>query len=183
MTGLQQEQLRTALGGFLDPLFAYVRGRSPDRETALDLVQEALTAALNAHRGGRQWEDESALWAWLIGVLRNKLADEYHRRRRQLPTLEALDIPADTVAAQLTEPPEEEAGRDEARRLCRLAMGELPPRHRDVLTRFYRDGQSHKDLAAGLGISAKAVESLLARARKELAGVLRRSLSHPETLV
>lgn len=58
--------------------FAYVRVR--DREAAKDLVQETLLAAW---RGRTSFAGSSSEQTWLIGILKNKLADHWRACQRQ----------------------------------------------------------------------------------------------------
>lgn len=50
----------------------------------------------------------------------------------------------------------------------RAALGELPPKLASVIHLQYYENLSYKDISAQLGISVKAVESLLVRAKKQL---------------
>lgn len=50
----------------------------------------------------------------------------------------------------------------------RDALHELPPRLASVIHLQYYENLSYKDISAQLGISVKAVESLLVRAKKQL---------------
>ncbi len=183
---LSPARLRALLGGFLEPLFGYAAMRSRDREVAKDAVQESLIAALDALRGGRRWRDEEALWAWLVAVARNKVADEYRRDRKRFPSVSTLGVDIERLVESVadgTAIPDDLASREEVEQLCRLALSELAPRHREALERFYRDGLSQRAIARAMGVSTKAVESILARARRELQKVLRRNLDNPEGLL
>jgi RNA polymerase sigma-70 factor (ECF subfamily) len=72
-----------------DELFSFTMLRVRDRGAAQDLVQETFLAALKARQSfaGRSTER-----AWLFGILRNKLADHYRLRSREVPLLEAGSI-------------------------------------------------------------------------------------------
>ncbi len=176
--------LAQRLKPLLDPLFAFAHARCSRRELALDAVQETLRAALAAAREGRQWPDDEALWAWLVAVARNKLADEFRALSRG--GLRSGSVAADELAPALLDGapwPPEWAGRAEVARLCNAALSELPPRQRQVLEARYRHGLGHDAIGQELGISAKAAESLLARARQALEQVLRRMVARPEELL
>lgn len=179
-------RLAQRLKPLLDPLFAFAMARANRREMALDAVQETLRAALAAERQGQLWLDDELLWAWLVGVARHKVADEWRALRRRGPSFGALGLTAADVSPALLDGgmmPPELAGRQEVTRLCGAALSELPPRQREVLESFYRAGQSHAQIAQQLETSTKAVESLLARARSSLQAVLRRMVARPEELV
>lgn len=71
-----------------DALFRYAFLRARDRDTAEDLVQETLLAALQS-RG--HFAGHSSERTWLIGILKHKLADHWRRLGRET----MLENPAD----------------------------------------------------------------------------------------
>ena len=79
-------------------------------------------------------------------------------------------IGADSVS---DEPPADDAI-DARRRLKELMAGldELTPKSREVFVKHHLQGQSHRDIADGLGISVKAVEKQMTLALKNLAARL-----------
>lgn len=166
----------------MDPLFGFAFSRCHHHETALDATQETLRAAMEA---AREWPDDEALWAWLVAVVRNKVANEFRRQRRQpltLATLGQTGAEAANALVQGRDLPEKVAQRAEARQLCRAALSELPPRQREVLEAFY-GGQSQAEIGQRLETSTKAVESLLARARTAMQTVMQRMVARPEDLL
>lgn len=62
-----------------DSLFRYAYLRLRDRETAEDLVQETLLAALRSQGG---FAGNSSERTWLIGILKHKLSDHWRRLAR-----------------------------------------------------------------------------------------------------
>lgn len=58
--------------------------------------------------------------------------------------------------------------RQEQEDLLRMAIDALSPTHRDIITTFYYDYHSYKEIAARLTISVAAVKSMLHRARRRL---------------
>jgi RNA polymerase sigma-70 factor (ECF subfamily) len=71
----------------------------------------------------------------------------------------------ETLAAPLTDEPETGVWRSEVRRLVQATVDALPERYGEVLEWKYVDEQPLKAIAQRLGISDKAAESLLMRAR------------------
>lgn len=63
-----------------DALFRYALKRVGKSETAEDLVQETFLAAL---RSAASFEGRSKAQTWLIGILRNKIADHLRKISRQ----------------------------------------------------------------------------------------------------
>ena len=78
-TGVRQSEPALWLEQHGDALFAYALGRTRNRATAEDLVQDTLLAAFasrDAFKGG------SAERTWLIGILKHKVIDCLRRRGR-----------------------------------------------------------------------------------------------------
>ena len=95
---------------------------------------------------------------WLITVARHRLVDHWRREAvasRSLALLDggtdAHDDPWDAVLDQ---------------RRAHQVLAELAPMHRAVLTLRYLDDLPVGDVAASIGKSVRATESLLARARR-----------------
>lgn len=59
-----------------DALFRYARARVANRQTAEDLVQETLLAALQSRE---RFEHRSSVGTWLFSILRHKISDHYRR--------------------------------------------------------------------------------------------------------
>lgn len=140
-------------------------GRSADED---DLVQEVFTRLLIRLR-----QDGSIdAGPWCRRAARN-LAIDYLRRRSATPTEDR-----DMEQAYGDGLDREVLGRDTAAKLAD-SLWRLPEQHRRVLLAQVQSGadsevRSHAEIGAELGLSAKAVESLLARARRRLRAELRR---------
>lgn len=132
----------------------------PDPAVAEDVVQEALVRAWSQ---AKHFDPGRArLTTWLYRIVVNLCID--HRRRvRPLPLPENFDVadPADGA--------DEMMAQDQRRRALAAALNELPANQRAAMALVYDEGLSGAEAARVLGLSAKAVERLLARAR----GVLR----------
>ena len=88
-----------------------------------------------------------------------------------------LDSQSDGPSAA-PEPPESLEGVERAD-VVRAALLCLPDDRRRVLLDKYAEGLSVADIASRTGRSAKAVESLLSRAREQLRALLQPYFSHP----
>ncbi|MGE0433380.1 MAG: RNA polymerase sigma factor [Planctomycetota bacterium] len=164
--------------------FFYVRvGRS--RQDAEDLLQDTLVAAIHGLTTRR---GESRLWTWLMSVARRKLVDFYRARARR-PAFASygggLDEDDGTGAggggggqsllaggARLFErlvdqDVLERLSREvDLPRLVRASITRLTPAQQDLLIGMYDEGLTVKDLADRHGLSLKAAESALYRARE-----------------
>jgi RNA polymerase sigma-70 factor (ECF subfamily) len=63
-----------------DYLFRYAMMRLRDTTRAEDAVQETFLAAL---KGGKSFAGRSAEKSWLVGILKNKIADYYRKASRE----------------------------------------------------------------------------------------------------
>ncbi|GAA3436869.1 RNA polymerase sigma factor [Kutzneria kofuensis] len=126
-------------------------------EEAEDCVHEALVELLEVDDP----ESVRAPAGWVATVSRRRLIDQVRRRSRERvagqrePTAIAPVDPADLVA-----------DRDLARWLVR-SIADLPPTTRQVCAAI-GDGMSEAEVAQSLGLTARAVESHLTRARRRL---------------
>ena len=89
-----------------EPLLAFIARRTPDRDTAEDILQDVL---LRIHRHADELEHASAVRAWIFQIARNAIADHYRRAavRREQPAgvdLTRLEPPPaiESAPAELT---------------------------------------------------------------------------------
>lgn len=135
------------------PLFGYLfRATGGDRDLAEDTAQEVFAVALRRARLG----DRGALaLPWAISVGRNRLIDHWRKTARAQRRLELIAI--NTVIDT-----------DEGPDLLCEGMQRLPSMQRAAVALHYLDGFTVDEVAHRLGKSAKAIESLLSRARHTL---------------
>jgi RNA polymerase sigma-70 factor, ECF subfamily len=149
-------------------VFTYLRARCGARALAEDLTAETLLAAVaQIHRG----RVEEVTVAWLIGIARHKLIDEWRRAARR-PRSEPLDDEAPAQHPATVDGDVWDAIID--RQLVADVMVELGPHHRSALTLRYFDGLPVPDVAAHLGRTVEATETLLVRARRRFRTVYER---------
>jgi RNA polymerase sigma-70 factor (ECF subfamily) len=146
---------RSWYAGEFAGLYAYVLWRCAGlRDHADDVVQETWLTAVRRIR--RFNPAQGSFAGWLRGIAGNVLSNHFrrHQRRRTEP-----------LNGQLPAPDADRQGRDQAERIAQ-ALSLLPERYENVLRSKYVDGLSVAEIAAASGESAKAVESLLTRARQ-----------------
>jgi RNA polymerase sigma-70 factor (ECF subfamily) len=144
----------------LGPLYRYVsRNSCGDRALAEDVTQEAW---LRAVREWRKKGPPDEPLAWLTTVARNLLAS-YFRRKRPLP----LDVvsPADVLAAFDNGRAAESA---ELTTVVCHALARIPAGQAALLEAFHFDDRRMSQIAEASGISERAVEGRLRRARERL---------------
>lgn len=138
-----------------------------DPDEALDLVQESYAAAwLSIGR----YDPTRPFGAWLRTIALNKCRDWSRRRRvrRMVRGVMGLDAPEAMAVGDAA--PGVDVRLDERRRLERLnrALAALPDGQRAPLLLAVLEGRSHAEIGRILGLSSKAVELRIARARKAL---------------
>jgi RNA polymerase sigma factor (sigma-70 family) len=147
-------------------ILGYCRRRLPSREEAEDAVQHTF---LNAYRSLRTGVVPHAEAAWLYKIAENVC----HERRRSAWRRSRIEVVSDdgemrdAVAAPVREHDE----------LAGLAdsLAELTPNQRRAILLREWQGLSYREIAAELETTEAAVETLLFRARRSLAGKLDRS--------
>ena len=123
---------------------------------AEDLTQETFLAAVKELQRDK---DVASPVAWIYGIARHKLLDQY-RKQERLDRPVAVVSEAAPARGELVMP-EDETGE----RTC-AALAAVAASQRSALVLCYVDGYSVPEAARLLGKSAEAVESLLARGRR-----------------
>lgn len=153
-------------------IYRVILGNVADPEEALDLVQETFVAA---HRALARYDKERPMRRWLATIALNKCRD--WRRRREVRRLFTFALPLDAGSAEVPEdrvPPDiEVADRAEVKRVAR-AIAELPAALREPLVLRAVEDLSQAETAAILGVTEKAVETRVRRARAKLSERLKR---------
>lgn len=124
-----------------DALFRYAMARVRTRETAEDLVQDTLLAALRGRFDGR-----SSARTWLTGILKNKIIDYYRKKGRETPFTDLARTGEENSGKfdaegfwdhdhgphEWTPPSDEVLHREEFWQVLRQCLDKLPPRMAEV---------------------------------------------------
>lgn len=142
-----------------------------DDDEALDIVQEAFVAA---YRALRRYDMARPMRAWLARIAINKARD--WRRRRAVRRLISAVLPIDQTADAADETPSIETLAADRQELAGVtaAIARLPGNLRETLVLRTIEGLTQAETADMLGISEKAVETRLYRARIKLTEQLNR---------
>lgn len=130
------------------------------REEAEDTVQEAFLN-LWTNPGGWDSDRKSTFTTWFYRVVANACIDR-KRKNTMLPMEDGYD------------PPDASPGAEEAIEVKRrkdnieACIGELPESQQTALALCFYEGVSNREAAEIMGVSVKALESLLMRAKASL---------------
>jgi len=160
MKGGTEEQILATYRETIGALYGYVsRNCGGDRTLAEDITQETWLRAVRDWRR-RGLPDQPI--AWLTTVARNLLVS-YYRRKRPLPLQPGQ---ADEAIAALDA--ERAAGSSARTAVVCHALARLPSAEAQLLEAFHFDALRMSQIAETLGLSERAVEGRLRRARQKL---------------
>ncbi len=147
-------------------LYSFVRRYVGDSDQAYDVLQDSF---VSAWRALKRYDPQRPFGAWLRRIALNKCRDHSRRQRVRRLALSAFTLEPGGFLQEA-----EAALDDRERRLAQLdaAIARLPELYRDPLLLTTAGGLSHEAAAGVLGVSAKAVEMRLYRARRRLAELL-----------
>jgi len=157
---MTEQQLLQTYRETVHPLYGYMAKRTGgNRELTEDVVQETYLRALDS------WHVKKlpdCPLAWLKRVARNILIDYLRRKRWEHQSDQGLQ-PA----------PERRTAIDQFESLeIFLAISSLGKKKARILEAFYYEGLGVKDIAIEMGLSERAVEGSLRRARQALKSLL-----------
>ncbi len=134
-----------------------------DGAAAEDVAQEAM---LRVWQAAASFDPARARFTtWLHRIAANLAIDRTRQAGRLAPP------PQDTLPAPGPDPEEQAAARQQRDRIA-AALREMPTRQRAALALFYGQEMDGAEAAAALSVSTRALEGLLRRARRFLAGRL-----------
>ena len=148
----------------LAPVTAFARRVLGNQTDAEDVAQDVF---LRVWTKAGTWRPGTAkLTTWLHTVALNLCRDRL--RRRPTAPLEAVGDPPDPSPDAVAV-----VQRGEVAQRVDRALKALPDRQREAIVLCHHQGLSNAEAAAVLGVGVEALESLLARGRRTLRGVLR----------
>ena len=130
-----------------------------DRHLAEDAAQQAFAKAA---RRLPQLKNKNKFAGWLAVICRNVAKDTARDTKR---------LPASADLSEIATEPH----RDDATTAVRAAIVELPAAQKEVVFLRFYDGMTYEKISAVLGISEQAINGRLRRAKKKIAGYLRRN--------
>lgn len=153
-----------AYSGQVYGLFTRFLGPVPERE---DLVQEVFLRVIRARE---RWQPTARLSTWLYRIAFNLSVNRSQRRSPEV-SIDA-EVGGSEEARELDDPnapqPSQAMERGDVVDAVQAALADLPEKQRMALVLARFEDQSLAEIAAVLGMSEKAVKSLVHRARENL---------------
>ncbi|WP_285019925.1 RNA polymerase sigma factor [Novosphingobium sp. fls2-241-R2A-195] len=155
----------TLMAGHRSAVFRVVRGHVGNDADALDVTQESFVAAFLALR---RYDPARSFRAWVLRIALNKCRD--WARRRAVRRFLSLALPMEHALAVADTAQEPEAALASRREVDRIhaALAALPDTLKEPMLLCAIEGLAQDEAAAILGISRKAVETRIYRARQKL---------------
>lgn len=176
----QEVRLQRAFDRCGDDMYRFiilrVRG---DRHAADDLLQQTCYEAAR-HR--RIPNGDDAAQAWLFGIAKNLIRRQFRRLKREgrLRRAEALASASRTSSEDSANETGAGAHTDAAPHLL-TAIAALSEADQQLLLGLYFEGRSQEELARAIGVSVRAIEGRLYRARQALREALTAQLGDDES--
>lgn len=162
-------------------LYRYALSRLSDSETAQDLVQEALVAAVAAYRS---FEGRSSMKTWLVAILKRKIVDHFRRMRTRQITFDVESSGnGDTglfdenghwrsMPNRWALNPGSAYEQKEFMQVLYQCLGKLPNRLSGIFMLREVEEMSTREICTEMNISESNVWVMLHRARLQLRGCL-----------
>ncbi len=143
-----------------------------DDEDAYDAAQEAF---VRAYRAIGRFRGDAKFSSWLYRIATNRALTHLKRRRKRAPAVD-IDAGPHIESAIDVEPtrtrPDQLVIDAEFRTQVRAAVAKLPDQYRTVITLFYLEQKSYKEVADVLGLPMGTLKTHLHRARAMLRNII-----------
>lgn len=103
---------------------------------------------------------------WLTRIALNKAIDQSRKTARHAARMEISPDPADGESARVSDEVEPRILQKERAELVRKRISEMPEGYRAVMTAYYLEDKTFKEIAAEYGMEPKSVEVKLYRAKQ-----------------
>lgn len=176
MAACDEDAFRQFHTQYFDRLLRYhlmlARG---DEHAAQEALQETL---LRVVRHARGFESEEVFWSWLTVLARSAATDGGRKRKRYWRLLAGYA----RALIHRNELPRASDDDEPLQELLSQSLGKLDPEARALVEGKYLRRATVRELALESGLTEKAVESRLLRARRELRGMILKNLHHENTI-
>jgi RNA polymerase sigma-70 factor (ECF subfamily) len=143
-----------------------------DDEDAYDAAQEAF---VRAYRAIGRFRGDAKFSSWLYRIATNRALTHLKRRRKRAPAVD-IDAGPHIESAIDVEPrrtrPDQLVVDAEFRDQVRAAVAKLPDQYRTVITLFYLEQRSYKEVAGVMGLPMGTLKTHLHRGRAMLRKII-----------
>jgi RNA polymerase sigma-70 factor (ECF subfamily) len=160
------------VGRFQHRLVAVLHHIAGSPDEAEDLAQEVF---LRVYRVRKKYRPKAKFSTWLFTIANNLALNALRdRRRRPVLPLEVRESgplgprPAETLAPTRDDPPAHNLQQQELADVIRRALDDLNERQRVAIVLNKFEDMNYAEIAEVMGLTTKAVKSLLSRARGKL---------------
>jgi len=162
--------LNELMGRYKQRLFYFIRRYAGDEETAYDLLQETFT---KLYFNAGSYKPQYKFSTWLFQIALNLCRDHARKQgKRYLLSLDSIDNDGNAIGDTLATDAEDIVSHLDAKRqlaILEYEIQKLPHKLKSALIAFAIEERSQEECAELLGITPKAVEARVYRARKILA--------------
>lgn len=142
-------------------LLAHLKYKLPNTEDAEEVLNDVFIAAIDDIHFFR---GDCSINTWLYKIARNKIVDFY--RKKKIKSVILSQAPFLEIIAQEFHQPEFQFEKDKIRDKIETAFINISEKYRKVLKLHYEEKTPVREIARIFGLTFKATESLLFRARK-----------------
>jgi RNA polymerase sigma-70 factor, ECF subfamily len=150
------------------PLFTYIMQMVRHEQTAFDIVQETMLAAVK-HIGTVQ--SDAKFGSWLFGIAHQKCIQQWRKTNREDAALKQFE----NEPTNLHDDPGEILVRDEDKARFLKIVHQLPDAQRSALVLYFLEDFSIEEIAHITGANSGTVKSRLHYAKKALKELLQES--------
>jgi len=164
----EQDAFRALVMRWQKPAYNFFLRLTRVHEDAEDLTQELFVALF---RSARRYQPKAPFKAYFYRIASNMAARHMRKgKRRAASSIDAMvDAGFDVASAQREDDPAASLEAREMRRRYEIALASLPHDWRIALELRVAKELSYGEIAAAMGKSVSAVESILFRARERIA--------------
>jgi RNA polymerase sigma-70 factor (ECF subfamily) len=148
-------------------VFHFVRRTVKDEALAEDIVSDVF---FDVWRNAGQYEGNSQVATWILGIARFKALSLLRRRRD-----DALDDAEAEAIPDTADDPEVAVQKTDRGDILRECMRHLSPTHREIIDLVYYHEMSIDEAAEITGVPSNTVKTRMFNARKRLSELLRQA--------
>ncbi len=161
----------TLVRQYQDYVFSVTIKVLKNQEEAEEAAQDSF---VKAYRALANFEQRSKFGTWLYQIAWRTAIDRYRSRPKANKSLDDDQSFLQVVDHEAT--PEEQLQKQNARSLIEQALGQMKPQDATLLTLYYLNEQSVKEIADITGLTESNVKVKLFRLRDALKNILKKNL-------